>query len=83
MREVNKSADGRIILRAGTLYTALDRLLDEGLITETGSEIVDGRNRRYYSLTEHGIGVLEAEVQRMRSHANRAASRLRSREVES
>lgn len=81
MREVNDISDGRVVMRAGTLYTALDRLVEEGLVTETGSEVVDGRNRRYYALTDGGVDVLESEVARMRANANRAASRLRARGV--
>lgn len=81
MREVKEISDDRVTMRAGTLYTALDRLVEEGLVTETGSEVVDGRNRRYYALTKAGIEVLESEVARMRANANRAASRLRSRGI--
>ena len=79
MREVNDISDGRVELRAGTLYTALDRLVAEGLVAETGTEVVDGRNRRYYALTDQGAAVLEAEIARMRANANRAATRLRNR----
>lgn len=79
MREVNEISDGRMTMRAGTLYTALERLVEEGLVAESGTEVVDGRNRRYYALTDDGADVLEAEVARIRSNANRAAVRLRSR----
>jgi DNA-binding PadR family transcriptional regulator len=82
MREVNSISDGRVTLRAGTLYTALDRLVEEGLVAETGAEVVDGRNRRYYSLTDEGVEVLRTEITRMRANANRAASRLRSFGIE-
>ena len=83
MREVRGMSGGRVTMRAGTLYTALDRLVDEGLIADGGTEIVDGRLRRYYELTEEGAGVLESEVQRLRANASAAASRLRAREVRS
>jgi DNA-binding PadR family transcriptional regulator len=79
MREVKEISDDRVTMRAGTLYTALDRLAEEGLVVETGDDVVDGRHRRYYALTPAGVDVLEAEVSRMRSNANRAASRLRAR----
>jgi PadR family transcriptional regulator PadR len=81
MREVEGISDGRVMLRAGTLYTALDRLVGEGLVIDVGTEVVDGRLRRYYELTDDGASVLEAEVQRMRANANRAAGRLRAREA--
>jgi DNA-binding PadR family transcriptional regulator len=79
MREVDDLSGGRVTLRAGTLYAALDRLVADGLVEDVGTEVVDGRLRRYYELTNEGANVLEAEVERMRSNASRAASRLRSR----
>lgn len=83
MREVRAMSGGRVTMRAGTLYTALDRLVDEGMIVDGGTEIVDGRLRRYYELTDEGAAVLETEVQRLRANASAAASRLRAREVRS
>jgi DNA-binding PadR family transcriptional regulator len=82
MREVRSISAERVTMRAGTLYTALDRLVAEGLITEVGTEVVDGRLRRNYDLTDAGAVVLEAEVRRMRENATRAASRLRARAAE-
>jgi len=73
----------RVTMRAGTLYTALDRLVAEGLVTDVGTEIVDGRLRRNYDLTAMGAEVLEAEIRRMRLNATQAASRLRARASES
>src|ERR1700678_3011459 len=34
--DVSNISDGRVQLRAGTLYTALDRLRDDGVIEATG-----------------------------------------------
>ena len=81
MQDVESFSDGRVVLRAGTLYAALDRLLSEGLVDEAGTEVVDGRLRRYYSLSDLGASVLESEVERIRANASRAASRLRAREA--
>ena len=77
--DVEAISDGRVVLRAGTLYAALDRLLNDGLVADSGTEVVDGRLRRYYSLTDQGAAVLDTEVQRLRANASRAASRLRVR----
>jgi len=68
----------RVRLRAGTLYAALDRLRDEGLIDVDREEVVDGRLRRYYRLTGHGIAMLEAEVARMEASARVAVTRLKT-----
>jgi DNA-binding PadR family transcriptional regulator len=83
MREVRSMSNERVTMRAGTLYAALDRLVGEGLITEAGTEIVDGRLRRNYDLTSAGADVLDAEVRRLRANASQAASRLRAREAQS
>ena len=61
---------------AGTLYAALDRLGGDGLVEEDHEEVVDGRLRRYYRLTEAGGHRLEAEVDRLRANTTAAARRL-------
>jgi DNA-binding PadR family transcriptional regulator len=67
---------GRVRLRAGTLYTALDRLRSEGLVGVDREEIVDGRLRRYYRLTPGGSALLAAEAARLQANAKTALSRL-------
>jgi DNA-binding PadR family transcriptional regulator len=52
--EVNEISGGRVKLRAGTLYAALDRLRAAGLIGIDREEIVGSRPRRYYRLTPAG-----------------------------
>ncbi len=58
-------SDGRVRLATGTLYTALDRLSAEGYVRPVGEEMVEGRIRRYYGLTEAGSAAVRAEAQRM------------------
>jgi DNA-binding PadR family transcriptional regulator len=60
-------SDGRIRLAAGTLYGALDRLLNEKQIEIDGEEQVNGRLRRYYGLTDVGRTSHAAEVTRMKA----------------
>lgn len=79
IQEVAALSDNRVRLRAGTLYGAFDRLEAQGFIEADREEIVDGRLRRYYRLTEPGAAALDAEIARMRKHASTAAARLRSR----
>jgi DNA-binding PadR family transcriptional regulator len=69
-------SDGRVRLRAGTLYTALERLLGDGLIEVDREEIVDSRLRRYYRLTSTGEEHLAAEAARLQANALVAMSRL-------
>ncbi|WP_283132956.1 PadR family transcriptional regulator [Rhizohabitans arisaemae] len=76
--EVTGISAGRVKLRAGTLYAALDRLQTEGLIAEDREEIVDGRVRRYYRLTGEGATRLATEAERLRRNAAEAVARLRT-----
>jgi len=81
MLAVRELSAGRLDLRAGTLYTALDRLTEDGLLCVDREEAVEGRLRRYYRLTDAGAARLADEVARIRSNASIAASRLRQRGV--
>jgi DNA-binding PadR family transcriptional regulator len=77
MTDVAQISAGRVKLRAGTLYAALDRLSTDRLVEIAGEEIVDARLRRYYRLTPDGRSRLEAETARLRANAAIAAKRLR------
>jgi len=74
--DVKDISGGRVRLRAGTLYTALDRLRTEELIGVDREEVVDGRLRRYYRLTPKGSESLAAEAARLQANAAAALSRL-------
>lgn len=74
--DVSEISGGRVRLRAGTLYAALDRLQDEGLVEADREEIVDARLRRYYKLTGAGQARLAAEAERLQSNAAEARTRL-------
>jgi DNA-binding PadR family transcriptional regulator len=75
--EVQEISGGRVKLRAGTLYTALERLRVEGLVEVDGEEVVEGRLRRYYRLTPQGTAVLTEEAARLHANAAAALTRLR------
>jgi DNA-binding PadR family transcriptional regulator len=76
MQEVERRSEGRIVLHPGTLYRALARLLDQGLIEEL-EERRDGddERRRYYRLTRLGHAAARAEVERLAGQVS-AARRL-------
>jgi DNA-binding PadR family transcriptional regulator len=76
--DVARISAGRVRLRAGTLYAALDRLRAEELIEVDHEEIVDGRLRRYYRLSEQGGQQLAAEAARLQANATAALTRLRT-----
>jgi DNA-binding PadR family transcriptional regulator len=77
MTDVERMSGGRVKLRPGTLYAALDRVVAEGLVEAEREEVVNGRLRRYYRLTPPGRARLAAEVERLRENAAIAAQRLR------
>ena len=74
--DVERISDQRVRLRAGTLYTALERLRADRLVEVDREEIVDGRLRRYYRLTDTGQERLAAEAARLQANALVAMSRL-------
>jgi DNA-binding PadR family transcriptional regulator len=76
MTDVTRISGGRVRLRAGTLYAALDRLLGEGIVAADREEIVGGRLRRYYRLTPAGAELLAAEAARLSANAKVATQRL-------
>jgi DNA-binding PadR family transcriptional regulator len=74
--DVLSISNGRVRLRAGTLYSALDRLRVDGLVDVDREEVVDSRLRRYYRLTGEGRRQLAVEADRASSNAATALARL-------
>jgi DNA-binding PadR family transcriptional regulator len=76
---VRHLTDDLIVLRTGTLYVLLRRLLDLKLIDESDERPEpdeDDERRRYYSLTDLGRAVLQAESARL-AHVLTTARRKR------
>jgi DNA-binding PadR family transcriptional regulator len=74
--DVEQISKRRVRLRAGTLYTALDRLRGDRLIEVDREEVVESRLRRYYRLTAAGEKRLAEEAARLQSNARVALARL-------
>lgn len=72
-------SNGEVRLTTGTLYGALERLRNDGLIVDDGDEVIDGRNRRYYRLTDAGVAAVEEETSRMRRATDTVGSALAAR----
>ncbi len=67
MQEVEERTDGRVCLGPGTLYGAIKRLREQGLLKQTSDAPdsgADGR-RRYYRLTPFGRDVAAHEARRL------------------
>jgi DNA-binding PadR family transcriptional regulator len=76
IKDVERLSSGRVRLRPGTLYRALDRLRADGLVWVDREEIVRSRLRRYYGLTPKGERRLADEAARFCSDAAVALVRL-------
>src|SRR6476661_10357287 len=68
MQDVAARTDGKVRLSAGTLYSAVRRMLEQGLIEElrdSPDPRSDDERRRYYGLTRFGRDVATAEARRV------------------
>jgi DNA-binding PadR family transcriptional regulator len=68
MKGVAARSEGALRLGPGTLYGALKRLLNAGLVEECGERADPDRGderRRYYRLTPLGLSVARAEARRL------------------
>ena len=68
MQEVARLTDGRLRLGPGTLYRSIRTMLEEGLIVESDERpdpALDDERRRYYRLTDFGLRVGQAELERL------------------
>jgi DNA-binding PadR family transcriptional regulator len=79
VQAVSELSGGDVSLRAGTLYGALDRLAEQGLITVDHEEAVEGRLRRYYRLSDTGAAALVTQIERLRRNASAAEAQLHQR----
>lgn len=64
MQNTEALSEGRVRLAAGTLYGALNTLLEKGWISalpETG----DSRGKKEYVITDAGRAALHAEIERL------------------
>ncbi len=69
MQEVNHRSDGKVGLGPGTLYGAIQRMEDSGVLQKTAPPAGEGPDprRRYYQMTERGRSALVAETERLES----------------
>ena len=68
MRDVSTRTDGKVRLSAGTLYSAIRRMLEQGLIEElreSPDPESDDERRRYYRITAFGREAALAEARRV------------------
>jgi DNA-binding PadR family transcriptional regulator len=68
MQDVAERTSGELTLSPGTLYRSIQRMLEQGLISELRERPapeLDDERRRYYRLTPFGRQVARAEARRL------------------
>lgn len=65
IQDVEARTDGAVRLSPGTLYRTIQRLLEQGLISEPRSSPVTDPRRRPYRITPLGRAVAQAESHRL------------------
>ena len=80
LKDIEAMSGGRVRLSTGTLYGALQRLLDQGWIERIQEEDAP-RDRRTYRLTSRGRRNLQMEIDRMRHLTKLAALRIARKEA--
>lgn len=67
IQDVEARTEGAVRLSPGTLYGAIPRLLEQGVIVEVRAPPADSRDprRRYYRITRLGTDVARAEARRL------------------
>lgn len=64
IKKVEAMSDGRVRLAAGTLYGALNSLLDNKIISSIGED-KDNKRRKLYRITNLGKELLQYEITRL------------------
>ena len=68
MREVESMTNGEVTMGPGTLYGAIKKMLNAGLVEEIDERPdpeLDDERRRYYRVTGFGVRALKAETARL------------------
>jgi DNA-binding PadR family transcriptional regulator len=68
IQDIAKRTGGAVKIGAGTLYRSIQRMLEDGLLTEIDERPApdeDDERRRYYRITPFGRAVARAEARRL------------------
>jgi PadR family transcriptional regulator PadR len=61
-RRIEQISQGTFVVKSGSLFPALRRMQDEGLISSAWGESDTNRRAKYYRLTKAGVKRLEEET---------------------
>jgi DNA-binding PadR family transcriptional regulator len=68
LQGIKERSSGVLDFKEGTLYPALHKLENEGMV-ESFDGVEKGRTRRYYRITESGRGMLARDRAEWRAHS--------------
>jgi len=75
LQAVEARLRGKLPLRTGTLYRALARLVEDGLIEELDAQAGTDSRRRVYRISKQGRMIARAETERLADQVAAARSR--------
>jgi DNA-binding PadR family transcriptional regulator len=87
LKDVENLSEGKVRLSTGTLYEALSRLLEQGLVErveavalpgDIEAAVHPGKPRKHYRLSHPGMLVIEAETARLRRLVAAAQQQMQS-----
>ena len=84
IKEVARRSEGKVQLRAGTLYAVIRKFVEQGLLVESAARpdpALDDERRRYYRLTDRGRAVAMAEADRLAETLAQARVKLAPRKA--
>ena len=68
-QKVKEISEGKIELTFGALYPILHKLEQDGIV-KTDAEVINNRNRIYYSLTDHGKSTAKERIAELEEFVN-------------
>ncbi len=72
MQETRNLSDGSVRMGPATLYTTIQRLLEQDFVEEVSGDREADSRRRYYRLTRGGRALVEMELERVEALVKRA-----------
>ena len=73
IKEIGERSGGYFRFKEGTVYPALRKLENDGLIQGEWKRLPNGQERRYYSMTSRGRELLEQKLAMWQSFASAMA----------
>jgi len=72
MQETRNLSDGSVRMGPATLYTTIQRLLEQDFVEEVSGDREADSRRRYYRLTRGGRALVDLELERVEALVKRA-----------